>query len=56
MYQTAFGTKLSGLTVEGEYASLVFRTSFANQADARETVTLERESDGAWRVVGYFIR
>jgi Protein of unknown function (DUF4019) len=56
VYQTAFTTKLPGMTVEGEFASLVFRTSFSNQPDARETVTLEREGDGAWRVVGYFIR
>lgn len=33
------------------YEVVKFRTSFANQADAVETVTLERE-DGGWRVVG----
>jgi hypothetical protein len=27
-----------------------------DRADARETVTLEREPDGTWRVIGYFIR
>lgn len=31
-----------------------FRTSFANKADAVETVSLARE-DGAWKVVGIFI-
>ncbi len=36
--------------------SSLFRTSFANRADSRETVTLEREADGAWRVIGYVIR
>lgn len=56
LYQTAFDTRVPGTPDEGEYAFLVFRTSFANQPDARETVTLERESDGVWRVVGYFIR
>lgn len=56
LYQTAFSTGLPGTTSQGEFASLVFRTSFANQPDARETVTLERESDGVWRVAGYFIR
>ena len=40
---------------DGEYALLVFRASFANKTDSRETVTLEHEADGAWRVVGYFI-
>ena len=41
---------------DGEYALLVFRTSFASKIDSRETVTLEHEKDGAWRVVGYFIK
>jgi len=41
---------------DGDYALLVFRSSFAEKIDSRETVTLEHEADGAWRVVGYFIR
>ncbi|MEO5764550.1 MAG: DUF4019 domain-containing protein [Casimicrobiaceae bacterium] len=41
---------------QGEYAIVLFRTSFAKRDDGRETVTLERESDGAWRVVGYVIQ
>jgi hypothetical protein len=41
---------------DGEYAMVLFRTSFVNRQDSRETVTLERESDGAWRVVGYVIQ
>lgn len=36
------------------YEVVKFRTSFANRADAVETVTLERES-GQWRVVGVTI-
>lgn len=36
------------------YEVVKFRTSFANKADAVETVTLERES-GQWRVVGVTI-
>lgn len=36
------------------YEVLKFRTSFANQADTMETVTLEREG-GAWRVVAIVI-
>jgi DNA-binding CsgD family transcriptional regulator len=36
------------------YEVLKFRTSFANKADALETVTLERE-DGGWHVVGVTI-
>jgi hypothetical protein len=58
LFQTTFDTLLPKVQGEGEFASLVFRTSFANQSDARETVTLEREveRDGQWRVIGYFIR
>jgi hypothetical protein len=41
---------------DGDYALLKFRTAFANKAVAEESVTLDREADGAWRVVGYFIR
>ena len=40
---------------EGEYATIEFRTAFANRVDGRETVTLEREADGNWRVIGYSI-
>lgn len=36
------------------YEVTKFRTSFANKADALETVTLDREN-GAWRVVGVTI-
>ncbi len=41
---------------DGEYAIVVFRTTFAKKMDARETLTLEHEADGVWRVIGYFIR
>ena len=40
----------------GEYALVLFRTAFANKVDSRESVTLEREADGTWRVIGYVIR
>ena len=41
---------------EGEYASIIFETSFENAPRAGESLTLEREADGTWRVVGYVIR
>jgi hypothetical protein len=41
---------------DGEYAIVVFRTTFAKKMDARETLTLEREPDGVWRVIGYLIQ
>ncbi len=40
---------------DGDYVILQFDSSFARKAAAVETVTLVLE-DGAWRVVGYFIR
>ena len=41
---------------DGEYALIIYATSFVNKSEGHETLTLERESDGKWRVVGYFIR
>jgi hypothetical protein len=53
--QTAFQASLAP-GVDGDFALLQFRTAFAKQSDAGETLTLEREADGAWRVIGYFIK
>jgi hypothetical protein len=39
----------------GEYAIVVFRTSFAKRPTGHETVTLQSEGNGVWRVVGYLI-
>jgi Protein of unknown function (DUF4019) len=50
---TRFQTTLSGFP-DGEYVQLLFSTSFANKANGRETLTMEREADGKWRVIGYF--
>lgn len=41
---------------DGQYAVLAYDSAFANKAAAIETVTTVREPDGAWRVIGYFIR
>ncbi|HXX85381.1 MAG TPA: DUF4019 domain-containing protein [Casimicrobiaceae bacterium] len=51
-----FTNNFPGAAGEGEYALLNFRTSFAKRIDSRETVTIQREPDGEWRVIGYFIR
>jgi len=56
LLSTQFTHNFPGAAAEGDYALLVFRTSFAKRTDGRETVTLEREPDGAWKVIGYFIR
>jgi len=41
---------------DGDYALVIFRTAFEKKTEGEETVTLERERDGRWRVIGYFIR
>ena len=41
---------------DGEYAVVVFRTAFEKKSDTAETLTMEREPDGQWRVIGYSIR
>ena len=35
---------------------MIFRSEFEKRADAIETLTLEREADGKWRVAGYLMR
>ncbi len=41
---------------DGDYIIFSYLTDFANKAGAIETLTLAKEADGQWRVVGYFIR
>ena len=52
---TRFQSSFPGLP-EGDYVQILFRTVFAKKPDAGEVLTLEREPDGQWRVVGYFPR
>ena len=41
---------------DGEYVMVQFKTSFANKAAAVETVTPMLDTDGIWRVSGYYIK
>lgn len=41
---------------DGDYVVLQFDTAFEKKAAALETVTVVREPDGQWRVVGYFVK
>lgn len=41
---------------EGEYIVVTFDTSFERKKDASEIVTVTLDTDGDWRVAGYFIR
>jgi hypothetical protein len=40
---------------DGEYVVVAFSATFTNKETAMETVTLMKETDGQWRVAGYFI-
>jgi Protein of unknown function (DUF4019) len=52
---TRFQNTIPGMP-DGQYAQILFRTRFANKPDGTELLTLEREPDGQWRVIGYFPR
>jgi hypothetical protein len=41
---------------DGEWVVVEFDTTFAKKQTALETVVLGKESDGTWKVSGYFIR
>jgi hypothetical protein len=54
--ETAFDRMKTESGVEEDVAVVRYRTAFANKVASSESVTLEREADGTWRVIGYFIR
>ncbi|MBI1358609.1 MAG: DUF4019 domain-containing protein [Acidobacteria bacterium] len=41
---------------DGEYVILEYKTAFAHKKQAVERITPMKDSDGSWRVAGYFIR
>ena len=41
---------------QGEFVMVIFRSGFEKRETVVETVTLERESDRKWRVVGYSLK
>ncbi|MDQ6619335.1 MAG: DUF4019 domain-containing protein [Pseudomonadota bacterium] len=55
LVSTRFDTQFAGAP-PGDYALVQYRTAFAKKSEGHETLTMEREADGAWRVIGYFIR
>ena len=40
----------------GEYMVMVYKTSFTNNKNSNEVVTLMQESDGKWRVLTYQVK
>jgi hypothetical protein len=53
---TTFSDSIPGLPEGGSYAVVTFRTSFANQTEAIEALTLEVGPDYGWHVIGYAIQ
>jgi len=41
---------------DGDYVVIRYATSFEHKSEAAETVTPMKDTDGQWRVSGYFIR
>ena len=41
---------------DGEYVIIQFKTPYEKKKDAVETVTPMKDTDGKWRVSGYYVR
>ena len=41
---------------DGEYVAIEYKTAFEHKADGLETVTPMLDTDGTWRVSGYFMK
>ncbi len=50
-----YATSLPGAP-DGQYVVIQYETSFGNKKSAIETVTPMLDTDGKWRVSGYYIR
>ncbi|KPJ71393.1 hypothetical protein AMJ52_08655, partial [candidate division TA06 bacterium DG_78] len=50
-----YTTSLPGAP-DGEYVVIQYEASFENKQSAIETVTPMKDTDGAWRVSGYYIK
>ena len=52
---TKFSTTMPGAP-DGQYVVIHYNASFEKKASAVETVTVMLDTDGQWKVCGYFIR
>jgi hypothetical protein len=50
-----YATSLPGAP-DGEYVVLTYQAEFANKKAAVETITPMRDTDGNWRVSGYYVK
>ena len=41
---------------DGNYAGIIFHSSFSKKANTIETVVLLKDTDRQWRVMGYTIK
>jgi len=41
---------------KGDFMTVVFRSDFDKRGVGTESLTLERENDGTWRVIGYLMK
>jgi hypothetical protein len=41
---------------DGEYVVIEYETSFEKKKNGTETITLMKDTDGEWRVAGYFVK
>jgi hypothetical protein len=55
LVRAKFHEKLPGHPA-GEYILIHYATSFESKPDASEIITLTKESDGSWRVSGYYVK
>jgi len=55
LLSATFKTSLPGAP-DGEYVVIQYKTKFEKKAEAIETVTPMKDTDGIWRVSGYFIK
>ena len=53
--EVTYTTSLPGAP-DGKYIVIQFSTSYAQKAEAIETITRMKDEDGYWRISGYFIR
>ena len=50
-----YHTSLPGAP-DGEYAVVIYKTTFTHKQSATEFVTHMRQEDGSWKVAGYYIK
>ena len=52
---STYSTHLPGVP-DGAYVVSQFRTVFEHKAAATETIVAQRDTDGSWRISGYYIQ